>query len=832
MKFNLKSTGLHVLFLVGFVVASLAYFYPVLQGDTIYQSDIVQYRGMAQDQIEHIETFGEQPYWIDNAFGGMPSYQVGANYSYHFIKDFDRLLRFLPRPADYLFLYFIGLYILFLVLRVKPIIAFFGALAFGFSTYLIIILGVGHNAKAHAIAYMPLVIGGVLLCLRHQYFKGFLLLSFGMALEIAANHFQMTYYLTMLCVVIGIVYLVKAIQKDQLTNFLKGVGLAFAAAILGLSLNASSLLATKEYTEFSTRGKPTVSINPNGEEKKQTSSLEYDYITEYSYGITESFNLLVPRFKGGSTTEKLNEDSETFAELLDMGASRSQAKSFLENAPLYWGDQPFVAAPAYIGAGVLFLFVIALFLVKSRFKQWIVVGSLLALFLSWGDNAETLTRFFIDYVPLYDKFRAVSSIQVLIELCVPLMAFVGLAYFFSSKISEPQKFKALKWSVILIGGLLVIFLLLSGSMSFSSEKFDPYFSEQYGAKFVRALKEDRKALFKADVIRSLAICLMVATALWLGLKQKLRQNIALIIIGLICVFDLVFIDTNYVNEDDFVSKVQMKKPFTATAADQEILKDDTHFRVIDFANNPINSAQASYFHKSLGGYHAAKPQRIQDLYDFHVFQGNQEVLNMLNIKYFIIENEGEVFAQPNPEHNGNAWFVDSLSFVADNNYALLKLKTLNTKQTAIISADDIELIPSEEDGLNITKRLFENNGSNSINFIKDSTSAIELVSYKMNELVYESSNPYEGFAVFSEVYYPHGWNAYIDDERVAHLQVDYTLRGLTIPKGKHTITFKFEPNVVQTGGYISLAGHLVFVALLLFGGFKAYNTSKAVRTNG
>jgi len=807
MSFNLKSAGLHVLFLAGFIIVALAYFYPVLKGDTIFQSDIVQYIGMAQDQKEHIETYGEEPYWIDNAFGGMPSYQVGANYSYHFIKDVDRLLRFLPRPADYLFLYFIGLYILFLILKVRPLIAFFGALAFGFSTYLVIILGVGHNAKAHAIAYMPLVVGGVLLCLKHKYFKGFLLLSIGMALEIAANHFQMTYYLTMLCVVIGIVYLIKAIQNKQLPGFLKGVGFAFVAALLGLTLNASSLLATKEYTEFSTRGKSTVSIDPNGEEKQETSALDYDYITEYSYGIGESFNLLIPRFYGGSNTEQLDEESETFAELLEMGASRSQAKQFIENAPLYWGDQPYVAAPAYIGAGVLFLFVIALFLVRSRFRHWIVAGSLLALFLSWGDNFEILTRFFIDYIPLYDKFRAVTSIQVLIELCVPLMAFVGLMSFFSSKTSDNEKLRALKWSIISVGGLLVAFFLFSGSFSFSGGN-DAFFSEQYGARFVRALKEDRKAVFNADVLRSLIICLLVATGLWLGLKQKINRNLAIVIVGLICVFDLVFIDAKYVNEDDFVSKVQMKKPFTASEADLEILKDDTHYRVIDLYNRPLNSAQASYFHKSLGGYHAAKPQRIQDLFDFHIYKGNKEVLNMLNVKYFIAENQGEAVAQINPDHNGNAWFVDSLKILENTNQEILALNEIDTKRAATL-VEESTASPRQK-----------------LTFITDSTSSIHLLSYKMNELEYKSSNPYDGFAVFSEVYYPHGWNAYIDDKPVDHYQVNYTLRGLDVPAGEHIILFSFEPEVVKTGGYISIAGHLILVVLLVFGGWRFLTSSK------
>jgi len=806
MTINWKKLGIHSAIILGFMVVAVAYFYPVLQDKIIYQSDIVQYLGMADDRKTHVEKYDEEPYWIDNAFGGMPSYQVGANYPHHYIKSFDRFLRFLPRPADYLFLYFIGLYILLLVLRVKPLLAFFGALAFGFSTYLIIILGVGHNAKAHAIAYMPLVISGVLLCLRHQYLKGFILLSLGMALEIAANHFQMTYYLTLLCVVIGIVYLIEAIKNKTLPKFAKAVGVAFAAAILGLSLNATNLLATQEYTQYSTRGETTVNISPDGQPKSEQSALEYDYITEYSYGIAETFNWLMPRFMGGSNSESLSTDSETYEELLQIGASPVQAKRFLDNTPLYWGDQPFVAAPAYIGAGVLALFILALFLIRSKFKTWIVAGSILALLLSWGDNFSVLTKLFIDYVPLYDKFRAVSSIQVLIELCVPLMAFVGLAYFFSDKTSREAKQKALKMSGLITGGLLVVFLLFKNILFDFSGASDSYFMQQYGAGFVRALKLDRQAVFMADAWRSLFIVAFVIGILWLWLQQKLKMQWATLIIGVICVLDLVLVDQRYVNEDDFVSKIQMKKPFQANSADQEILKDDAHFKVLDLSESPFNSARASYFHKSLGGYHAAKPQRIQDIFDFHIAQGNREVLNMFNVKYNIVQNQGEIMAQPNPNANGNAWFVHSLKVVNNDNEAIMALNDINTKQIAVIKDDFVGLTSQQQ-------------------FKTDSLATIELTDYKMNHLVYESQSNHKAFAVFSEMYYPKGWQAYIDGKPVDHLQVDYTLRGLEIPKGKHQIEFKFEPKVIKIGSRISLAGHVLFILILGFGLFQYFRKS-------
>src|SRR5690606_31655513 len=425
MPVSFKKFLPHILVLVGFVIISLAYFSPVLQGKSIYQSDIVHYIGMSKQQKDFKEATGEETYWTNSAFGGMPTYQLGAHYPNNFIKKLDLTLRFLPRPADYLFLYFLGFYILLLVLKLDYKLAFLGAVAFGFSTYLIIILGVGHNAKAHAIAYMPMVLAGILLCFRGKYIGGFLLLAVSMALEIMANHFQMTYYLMLLVIVLGIAYLVDAYRKKLLPHYFRSLGVMVGAVILAIGVNATSLLATQEYTGFSTRGDTGLTITPEGSEKP-SAGLTYDYITEYSYGILESFNLFIPRFMGGSSSEKLEEDSAMYKELLFLGATPSQAKDFASNAPTYWGDQPFVGAPAYIGATVLFLFVFALFLIRGRLKCWVVGGRVLALLLSWGKNFSFFAEFFIDYFPLYRSFRAVSSIQVIIELCIPVLGVFGL----------------------------------------------------------------------------------------------------------------------------------------------------------------------------------------------------------------------------------------------------------------------------------------------------------------------------------------------------------------------------------------------------------------------
>ena len=798
MSINLKKIIPHVVIIVGFIIAALAYFNPVLQGKVIFQSDITQYIGMSHQHKEFKEDTDTESYWTDAAFGGMPTYQLGAEYPYNYIKELDRALRFLPRPADYLFLYFIGIYILFLCLKVDYKLAALGALAFGFSTYLIIILGVGHNSKAHAIAYMPIVLAGIILTFRQKYLWGGLLLTLGMALEINANHFQMTYYLMLLVIVLGVAYFIDFLKKKQIKQYFVAIAVMMVAVLIAIGTNATNILATKEYADFSTRGDTGLTITPSGEQQENTNGLSYDYITEYSYGVAETFNLFIPRFMGGSSAEKLGKDSELYNELLKMGASPQQAISFADSAPTYWGNQTFIGAPAYIGAVVIFLFVLALFLVKGRFKWWIVGGSILALLLSWGDNFAPLTKFFINNVPLYNKFRAVSSIQVILELCLPLMAVYGLSKFFSNKRTQEEKEYALKWATIITGGLAVLFLVAKSVFFDFVGNQDRQYLQQLGQSFVRALKEDRKAIFNADTIRSLIFVALAAGLIWAYLKNKVNKGLAIGGLALLIVIDLVGVDRRYVNNEDFVQERQMKKPFQANAADQEILKDHGHYRVLDFSGSPLNSARASYFHNSLGGYHAAKPGRIQELFDFYIYDGNQQVLNMLNTKYIILSNQGEVMAQPNPQANGNAWFVNEVKFVGNANEEILALDSLNTKQTAIVNKKFSAEIPQQK-------------------FTTDSTAQIQLKSYQPNELIYSYSTHEDRLAVFSEIYYPHGWKATVDGKEISILQADYVLRAAMLPAGNHEIKFTFEPEIIQTGSTITLASGAL-LAILLIGG--------------
>ncbi|MDI5949315.1 YfhO family protein [Flavobacterium yafengii] len=783
----------HVLAILGFVVISLLYFYPVLQGKQIFQSDIVQYTGMAKEQNDFRATDDVEPYWTNSAFGGMPTYQLGAKYPHDYIGAIDDALRFLPRPADYLFLYFLGFYGLMLVLKVNPLKAFFGALAFGLSTYLIIILGVGHNAKAHAIAYMPLVIAGFILVFQKKYILGGLITLFATALEINANHFQMTYYLLIFLLILSAYFIYQQVKEKEYKSLLYSFGILAAAGILAIGANATNLLATSEYADFSIRGKSELTFNPNGSKNETTSSMSKDYITEYSYGVMESFNLIAPRLFGGSNNEAVGKDSNMYEFMIGQGVPEDQATDFVSGMPTYWGDQPIVAAPAYIGIVVFFLAILALFIDKRKIKYVFLSGSIVALVLSWGKNFPILTDFFIDYVPMYDKFRAVSSIQVVLELCFPVLAIMGLQSFF--KLDKKLQWKALYETTILGLGIILILFLSKSMFSFSGGN-DAYFQESYGPEFVSALKLDRMSLYSADLLRSGFFIVLTAGVLWLFIKDRFAQNTAIIIVGLLMVSDLFFVDKKYVSGKDFVSGSQVEVPFQESPSDTEILKDTANYRVFEVGD--IMGARASYFHKSIGGYSAVRPRRMQQLIDYQISKNNIEVLNMLNVKYVIQKDkEGKEFPVSNPAVNGNAWFVSQVKLVNSADEEMKALDSLDSKNVAIVNSKDFEIKNTA--------------------FAKDSSATITLENYKPNYLKYVSNNSNEGLAVFSEMYYGKGWNAYIDGKSADHIRVDYVLRGLLIPKGDHKVEFKFEPQVIKTGSTITLISSIGML-LLLAGG--------------
>lgn len=808
MKKGVHALFVHFLVLVFFLVASLTYFYPVLQGKTIRQSDIEQFTGMAREQNEFRKQTDSEPYWTNGAFGGMPTYQLGAYYPHDYVKKLDRIIRFLPRPADYLFLYFIGFYILLCCLKVDYRLAVLGALAFGFSTYLIIILGVGHNAKAHAIGYLPMVLGGIILTFRKKYLWGFLLTALTMALEVGANHYQMTYYFMLLVLILGVAYLIDAIRQKKLKHYFIVVGILIGAVFLGIAANATALMATKEYADWSTRGRSDLTIGSDGLPLENTGGLSREYITQFSYGITESLNLFIPRLFGGSNGEDLGTDSKAFEYLTEQRLPRSRALEFTSSMPLYWGSQPIVAAPAYIGAIIFFLFITGLFLVKGRTKWWLLGGTAMALLLSWGKNFSLLTDFMIDHFPLYDKFRAVSSIQVILELCAPVLAVMALACFFKPAIETSRKVRALKFGFFIVTGAGVILLLLKGSFDFIGLADETY-KRYFGDEVMTMIRRDREAVYVNDTIRSLILVLLAGSTLWLYLKNKIKQNLVIAILGLLIVIDLVGVDLRYVNSGDFVRQRQMDQPFQEMAYDKRIREDKGIFRVYDPSEPASGSGgRTAFFHQSIWGYHAAKPAVIQDLFDFHINKNNIRVLNMLNVKYVIQQDEeGKSYAALNPEANGNAWFIEKLVEVKNANAEIKALDSLDVKKQAVVNTAEFPSL----------KRY---------NYPVESTAVISLTNYKPNHLTYTYGNPNEGIAVFSEMYYPHGWNAFIDGKATPYFKVNYALRAMELPAGEHTVEFKFEPVLVEEGGKITLASSILFVLILLGGLGYSYTRAR------
>jgi len=797
---KIKQLAPYLIAIVIFIIASITYFNPVLKGQKIKQSDIVQFKGMSKEIVDYRVENEAEPYWTGAAFSGMPAYQLSAYYPNDYIKKVDGLLRFLPRPADYLFLYFLGFLLVLTALNAEWKLAVLGALAFGFSTYLIIIFGAGHNAKAHAIGYMPMVLAGVIWVFKRKYLLGFIVTAVTMALEINANHPQMTYYLGFMILILGIVKLIEAIKERAYRPFVKQSVVILFAMILGLGVNATRLMAMKEYADASTRGKTALTIEPDGSPKKVTQGLSKAYITEYSYGLTETFNLFIPRFMGGGTVESLNKDSEYYKAFKAKYGAKA-ADEYSEQVLTYWGDQTIIEAPAYIGAVLIFLFFLGAFLVKGTIKKWLVAATIFAVVLSWGRNFEIITNLFIEYVPLYNKFRAVSSIQVIAEICMPLLGILALKEFFSKNVSNENKKAALKKAFYILGGISVFFMLF-GSSLFAFEGIRDAGLKQYNIPgLTEALIADRKSMLFQDSLRSLMLVSISFGVLWFFIKNKLNQSKVIVVFAVLILVDLISVDTKYVNKDSFERAKNIEVPFQKTAIDKEILKDKSHYRVADFNASPMQDGRTSYFHNSIGGYHAAKMGRYQELFDYQMSSKvNMEVLNMLNAKYIIFPNQGKPALQQNPEANGNAWFVNNLIGVLTADEEIKALDNLKTKVEAVIIGSDF---------------TSNNNVDPTPKFEKDSTAIIQLTNYNVTSLTYQASTAKPQFAVFSEVYYKNGWNAYVDGTLTPHYRVNYVLRGMEIPAGKHTIEFKFEPTVIQKGNTITLISYFLLLALPL-----------------
>ena len=789
---NLKELGVHLGIGLLFVLLSLAMFYPLLQGKQLFQSDTAQYSGMARQLQESREKSGEELYWIDNAFGGMPTYQLGAKYPFDVLTPLHKVVRLLPHPSYLLFLYFLGAYVFLLSIGQPKKYAVLGALAYGLSTYLLIIIQVGHNTKAQALGYLPFVFAAVHYIFSNKSLWGIVFGGLAMAMQIRANHYQMTYYMLLLMGLYVGFQAWQFYQAGKLKPFLQSALRLTLAGVLAVALNATALLATSEYTQFSTRGKSELTQDASGLPLEKRSGLSYDYITQYSYGIFESFNLMVPRIQGGGSGEDLGSSSAIYKDLIQRGASRQQAAQFAANVPTYWGDQPILEAPAYIGIVVVFLAVLALFFPLTLLKKWLCAGIVLSLLLSWGKNFDFLTRLFIDYFPLYSKFRAVSSIQVILEFCFPILAILGLKAFFDHPKATAKN--ALKKTLYLFGGVLLSLYLAKGVLSFQGPN-DSYYSSVFGPQLMQMVFEARKDIYTADLIRALVFVLLVAGMLYAFLFDKLRKQIAFIGIGLLLFIDLLQISNRYLDRDLFVPPSRVKRAFVSTAQDRAIMNDPGYFRVYE-PSLGLQGARTAYFHNAIGGYHGAKPRRFEELIDLFQQKQHEPILNILNVKYILYDNEeGAPQALENPANLGAAWLVSSLSPKADPDQVYQAMTTTDFASTAIVEGENLSL---------------------PLSFVKDSLARIDLVENAPNEKVYAFKSRQAAFAVFSEMYYEKGWVATIDDQESEIYAVNYVLRGLEIPAGEHRIRFTFTPKVVALGSGIQLVA-IVLLLLLIAG---------------
>jgi len=777
-----------------FVIITLSYFSPMLEGKALRQHDISQYKGASKEIVDFRAKYHKEPLWTNSMFGGMPAYLISVHYPSNLIRYVNRFLSLgFKSPAVYLFLSMMGFYFLLVVgFRMNPWLGIVGAIGFGFSSYFFQIEVAGHNTKALAMSYMAPMITGVILAFRGKWMWGGLITGLFLSLQLLANHYQITYYSLLTVVILGIIYLIHAIIEKKLPFFLKTFGVLVVAVLLAVGSNITSIWLIKEYGKVSIRGKSELST----EKENRTSGLDRDYIlNDYSYGIDETLNLLIPNFKGGASSG-FDLSSKTYAALK---GKIQNAKQLVQYSPLaYWGTQRFVAGPVYIGAVIIFLFFMSLFLVKGPEKWWLVIAIIISLVLAWGKNLSFVSDFFIHYVPGYNKFRTVSMTLVIAEFAIPLLAMMGINKLIQNHNGKEEVLKAVKYSLYVVGGITLFFALFPGLLYHFSAPIDEQLkSSGWPDTLLQAIRDDRKHLMQADALRSF-IFVVLSAGLILGLiYKKIKVAYFIPAMALLILADLWPIDKRYLNENSFAPKREVTTPFLPTPADLSILKDpDPDYRVMNLSVSTFNDASTSYFHKSIGGYHGAKLRRYQELVTYQISKNNQQVLDMLNTKYFIVPGQGnQASAQLNPGALGNAWFVNRVKWASSADEEINALSDFNAGEEAIVN-----------------KRFTRN--LKGFSFQQDSLSQINLKTYKPNELVYTSETRSEALAIFSEIYYEKGWNAYIDGKQVPYFRADYVLRALRVPAGNHTITFRFHPRAYYTGEKISLASSLILLLLL------------------
>lgn len=785
-----------------FLLVSIFYFAPQFEGEKLNMHDVTQYVGASADIEKHVAEYGEDPQWTGSSFSGMPSYMIDFKVPAWIIRHASKLpVKAIGEPAVLLFVAMLCFWLMTLLWKFNPWVGIIPALAYGFSTYTLLIIGAGHISKVWALAYIPLLIGAIIYTYRskHLWF-GAALAALAASLEISANHPQITYYFLLVIFALVINEFIRAYKIKLLPRFWRATGVLAIAALLAVGSNFAPLYFTAQHTADTTRGGSEL-VNEDTTAKEAQKGLDLQYATAWSYGKMESFNMLIPNLMGGSSAEQFTAEGGVANALKTFGARPS-------DIPIgtYWGDQPGTAGPTYIGAVVIFLAVLGMFLLEGRKKWWLLIISIFALFLSWGSNMMWFTELCFKILPGYNKFRAVSTALVVVQWTLPLLAGLMLMELWKGNIATPTLKKGLFWATGITGGIALLFALLGPKMfGFSSPDDYPVlyemasrsgFNESGARQFAAAISDtmslERARMLRMDAWRSLLFVLVSAGMVFLFMRGRMKKGILMICFaGLVCL-DLIPVDMRFLSYESFVPA--RRTQLFATEADKEILKDtEPGYRVANLSLNPFSDATTSYFHRSIGGYHGAKLQRYQDLIDRHLGEMNMEVYNMLNTKYFIIpdRNSGKLIAELNPDANGAAWFVSATTLAESPNEEIDALGKIETKCEAVIDKRFAEML--------------------TVRGSADSAAVITLKEYKVNHLTYEYNSANEGVAIFSEIYYDKGWTALIDGKEAPYFRADYVLRGMVLPAGEHTVEFVFRAPRFKEASAVTLICSLIIL---------------------
>ncbi|MFC2087480.1 YfhO family protein [Bacteroidota bacterium] len=784
----------YIIALLIFFLLSYIYFLPALEGKSLRQSDMVHYKGMSKEINEFKEKNNEETLWANNMFSGMPTFLTTNQSKGNLLRIFNFILKIQNRPYNFLFVAFIGAFIGLLLFKVNPWLSIVGAIAYAMSSYFFNIIEAGHTSKTYALGFMPAIIGAIWYTFNGKVLLGSMLTGLFLGLQILSNHLQITYYTIIIVLFFGVFYLFDAIKTKTWPHFLKAIGVLILVVLLAAGSNLNRLWTTAEYGKYSIRGPSELTSNAK---IRTESGLDRDYITAWSIGKMETLSILIPRINGGSSSETFGNDSEIFKELKRRGVPK--AKQFAGSIPLYWGPQTFTT-PVYFGAIIIFFFVFGLFIIRGPLKWWLFSVTVLSILLAWGRHFAPLTDFFIDNIPGYNKFRTVSMTLVIAGFTMPFIGILALREVINGTINKSDFLKAFKWSLGIVGGICFVFIALPGMFLDFKASFDAQLvSGGWPDELIDVIKDDRKKMVVNDALRSLFFVAAGSGLLIAYYFKKLKLNYFYILLGTLILIDLWTIDKRVLSEDDFVRPKEVKEPYTPNQANLQIMQDNNpYFRVYNTTLDPFRDASTSYFHFSIGGYHGAKIRRYQDLIENHLSKGNMKVLNMLNTKYFIVRgNQNNSEARINPGALGNAWFVDTLIVVSGADAEIEALNNFDPATEAIVDESFSEYYEGFE-----FNRL---NGKRSIS----------LQSYAPNELIYNSSAENDQMAVFSEIYYPKGWQAFIDGQEHEHFRVNYVLRAMIIPAGDHEIEFHFKPKSYYTGNKISLASSSILIILLL-----------------